>query len=266
MEWKHIVVPLFAFQLTHHFLTAHYGLLFSGPLVGAETFANAAIALSDGTIAAITATEVNGDLSWGIARDFDQNLLSYPCIGCAPLLYNSGKQRSRMPYLACSLRGGSTYLIPLASSEQRNLEDTSDILFFSLPHCDEVRTPQYLQGFTAGNYCSTGSSKLSIPIFVYVWPGGVVDVYTPYVLGGRSCRSFSTPRDSAIFADGSVKPLLELLKSLKKTDTLLQNQLWKDAWSELREAPTTTAGTECLPKIKELIFVLSTKRNIKNII
>ena len=100
------------------------------------------IGLSDGTVTLLTGSN-NGLMSWGIAHDEHQLLLSHPAIGCGTIEY------SDETYFVCCLRGGTTYLIPAATSSADGLVCTEDILVVSYPHDADASirtTNQYLQG------------------------------------------------------------------------------------------------------------------------
>jgi hypothetical protein len=64
-------------------------------------------------------------------------------------------------------------LIPTDSDDA----ETNEILGISYPHdVDTDITSTYVQGFTAG-VLSVDDGASSLPVFVYAWPGGVVDIY-----------------------------------------------------------------------------------------
>jgi hypothetical protein len=143
------------------------------------------VALSDGTVAVLSSSSAEGDDScccgWGVAQDSHQLLLSYPVIGCGIVEQDNGHD-----YLACCLRGGTCFLIPITASNDSNDDNDSndgetnnEILGISYPHdVDADITSAYVQGFTAGmlSVDDDGASSL-LSVLVYAWPGGVVDIY-----------------------------------------------------------------------------------------
>ena len=141
------------------------------------TSAGNAVALADGTIAILSAKEevpANGDnktmllLQWGIQNDYHQLLLSYPAIGCAQVQLQRQMQQT---HLACCLRGGTTYLVPIMEDDNDDDNDVADVVVpgeskdpstkamseplhditVYTPGSSEISDSQYVQSFTAGN-------------------------------------------------------------------------------------------------------------------
>jgi hypothetical protein len=150
----------------------------------------AAVGLSDGTVALISTStttssppESDNDttsLAWGIdSHTQDQMLFSYPCIGMGVVELNM--DGSSLPHVACALRGGSVYMVPLA----REIAHTFPLRVFSYPAEPDSDAPaMYLQSFTACTVPTPrkGSipyfSQAQIPLVFFSWPGGIVEIYS----------------------------------------------------------------------------------------
>ena len=127
------------------------------------------ISFPDGTTSIISSDQ-NSINTVGAAEESHQVLLSYPAIGNGKLeiIKDDGKT---LNYVATCLRGGTCYLIP--TSERSKTNDS--IATIPFPHDIESDLSDiYIQAFTAGNIMFNGKV---LPILVYVWPRGVVDVY-----------------------------------------------------------------------------------------
>jgi hypothetical protein len=106
----------------------------------------------------------------GVAQPDHQLLLSYPAIGSAQIdiVDESGKPSS---YMAACLRGGTCYLIPISTNTNNNQS------IATIPYPQDIESDLsfvYVQAFTAGNLVLDG---IDLPVLVYAWPGGVIDVY-----------------------------------------------------------------------------------------
>jgi hypothetical protein len=127
------------------------------------------ISFPDGTTSIITSDQ-NSINTVGVAEDNHQVLLSYPAIGNGQLdiIEDDGQI---LKYVATCLRGGTCYLIPVSGKSNTN----DSIATIPFPHDIELDLSDiYVQAFTAGNIMFNGNV---LPILVYVWPRGVVDVY-----------------------------------------------------------------------------------------
>jgi hypothetical protein len=161
-------------------------------------------------------TLINGfssELQWGVSTTMDQVCLSYPCIGVGCVHLRLSNDTVTTPHVACCLRGSATYLIPLLNdkTDALDLEDDGFLQAFAVSHeAVETFTPPRLQDFAAFNLDlqvsenqRTPPSKLSdpassIPIAVYVWPGGVVDIFTTGLL---RVAGVTPPRQTAVLLD-----------------------------------------------------------------
>jgi hypothetical protein len=176
-----------------------------------------AVGLADGMVAVLDSRECDdGQTQWGASPHIDQFCLSFPCIGMNCLKIAESRRNPAL-YVACCLRGSSTYLIPLNTSQSSN-DSTATVLAVSVPHgFDEDASIRYVQDFTAFNLVLShvGEERLSdpkdsIPLLVYVWPGGVIDVYS---YGLLSC-THSLPDEKLIqelVSDGSIATLRNVL-------------------------------------------------------
>lgn len=130
------------------------------------------ITFPDGTTCLFSSIQDEFD-AVGIAEADHQLLLSYPAIGKGQIdiAENNG---SFSTYLATCLRGGTCYLIPTSPTNDDNASSIPTIPF---PHDIESDLSDiYVQSFTAGNLV-VDDKKVPLPVLVYAWPGGVIDVY-----------------------------------------------------------------------------------------
>ena len=244
------------------------------------------MALPDGTIALLSANEKDGDLEWGIANDYNQLLLPYPAIGCASIEWGATQHEEHMPHAVCCLRGGSTYLIPyISDSSSSNISNTNastqtPITVFTF---DTETHARFVSDFTAGNLIyspSTGRADASnhsydntlpttMPVLMYGWAGGIVDVYSCDLMetSKHSCRPVVRPKEIStleeLISNGSLSLLIQVLSVLEDSDPLIHQTLWKEARRECREASMedVLAKDLLLPKfaaIRSLLLLLST--------
>lgn len=188
------------------------------------------VALSDGSVAVLSSqTEVgNAMSSWGIAKDLHQLLFSYPVVGCGRV------QQDGALHMACCLRAGTCFLIPLSDIE-------SEIIAFPYPHdVDKDCTNVYIQGFTAGEIVvaskATEGQLLALSILVYVSAGGL-DVYSCGLIypKGKELRNEIQGEEQRRY----LKELLDsdilsvVTKELKQMDDDDADELWQDSnWNE----------------------------------
>jgi hypothetical protein len=157
------------------------------------------VALPDGTVAVFSSSPTMAD-AVGIVAEDDQALLSYPAVGCGEVSI-CGSDGRQDTYLACCLRGGTCYLLPMGgdgdNDKKRQEEDDDDeddgpsiISAFHFPHDVPSELPDtcYVQGLTAGNLF-LGSNRKPQPVLVYAWSGGIVDVCACGLIPARkSCE------------------------------------------------------------------------------
>ena len=257
--------------------------------------------LPDGTIALVHATENcddgngiiknnnnSGELQWGIANAYNQLLLPFPAVGCAPIYYGTGtkQQQDSTPHIACCLRGGSTYLIPQAEACNRDTKmdeevtDSPPVIVFTF---DTETHARFVTDFTAGNLIVSSSNnnkeaslqfkpdetaRQSIPVLVYGWAGGIIDVYSCELMESNkaSCRPMITHREVSaleeLLRNGSLGLLIQLLSGLVDSDPLLRQSLWRKGRRECRQESFegVTANDLLLPKftaVRSLLLLLS---------
>ena len=222
-----------------------------------------AAVLSDGTAAVLRTIASRKDgklsLSWGIRDDIHQCLLQYPAIGMGELCLASGR------HIACCLRGGTTYLLPLVSQS----DSPSDVPVFLFPRKDieddDDEPLIYLHGFTAGNLKMT-DEDISLPVLVYAGEGGLMEVYSCDLLA-RDCTLAAQLHlcIEEMQQNGSIELLLDVLRSIKEGDPLLEIEEWKRAHSETTQASnkgidanSVVMDTDKFPAIRSLALQLAT--------
>jgi len=127
------------------------------------------ISFPDGITSFITSDQNLVD-TVGITEENHHVLLPYPVIGNGPIdvIKDDGKI---LKFAALCLRGGTCYLIP--TSKRNETKDSIAVIPF--PHDIESDLSDiYVQAFTAGNIMF---NERMLPILIYVWPRGIVDVY-----------------------------------------------------------------------------------------
>jgi len=185
-----------------------------------------AAALADGMVVILDAKLGSDErLLWGVSDPL-QIALSYPSIGIetVELMDETVEDHEkRVSYVACCLRGSSTYLIPIDDDDEGDVAAADDdavsasprrrpLLCFSLPHDMDQNVPvRYIQNFAAGCFTPKFPSQSNddetthheIPIVAYALPSGVITVYACGLLPSIDRRR-RRPTD----------PTLELLKAL----------------------------------------------------
>eukprot|EP00980_Cylindrotheca_fusiformis_P016804 scaffold5064_cov121-Cylindrotheca_fusiformis.AAC.18 len=199
------------------------------------------VALSDGSVAILSSqTELrHASSSWGITNDVHQLLFSYPVVGCGHIHMDD------IHYMACCLRAGTCFMIPLSALEK-------GIVAVPYPHdVDLDCTSLYIQGFTSGELrvSSTGnggSRSCTLPILVYAAAGGL-DVYScglvyPKV---KDVRKEKEQAEQRIFLkktlESDLLPLVvKIMNQMENddTDALWQDSRWKAAHSEVKALPS----------------------------
>jgi hypothetical protein len=190
-----------------------------------------AAALSDGTIAIMSSSSLQGRMSWGISCSSNQLHSTYPVIGISTV------ERDGTRHVACCLRGGTVYVIPITGRDT-DLSDCPISVFLPVEEESEESVDRYIQGFSAGNVAAnvlSDSSKasLNVPIMVFSGAAGVLEVHACMLMeGGVEERLLQDMLDN-----GSVQLLCELLSSLTdECDALLQQNSYADARDELLRA------------------------------
>ena len=253
-----------------------------GPVGGSKI----ALTLSDGTGVFISVKkQEDGQISWGVANgEKDQWLMSYPGIGMGhvQLRDNHNSEDSCQPHLACALRGGTAYLIPISKCTSKDPSDLeSYVKVISYPHDIENDTPrQSLQSFTASNIVL--DENRDVPILFFAWPGGIIDLYACHLMnnafhkeqqGAAQHLPVKDENDEAIrelVSNGAASNLKDLLD--KVSQKLLAAELvkdenesfdwpiWRKAARELMEVQDpefTTSNLQQWPSFRSLLLLLS---------
>lgn len=214
--------------------------------------------LADGMVTVLSAklwpsSSGNGKLFWGVSSDMDQICLSYPCIGMGCVNMKGRTGDHAIPHIACCLRGTTTYLIPLdsgaAASENRPKSQESRMLAFFVPSDAQDGTGmtvnRYLQSFAAFDLATTsclgtgeGFRKSFVPIVVYVWPGGIIDLYSCGLLPQLTSATDEQLPNAVSLLDelvtnGSVKLLRQLLMQSENKLDGQEDEVWKNARAEV---------------------------------
>jgi len=212
-------------------------------------------------------------LRWGVSPVVDQYALAYPAVGVGFVAaeHKAGCRNKASSFVACCLRGTSTYLIPIddgdggASLERaatNSVPPPRPLIALSLPQdIEEDSAYRYVQSFTAGTLSmrrdNTNDGKADllqddvdhhqdeIPILIYAWPSGVVSVYSCELLQYNDAASDSRARLlRQLVADGSAELLRNILLSSAAGggDDLdpqggigLADTAWNDARTEVRQ-------------------------------
>lgn len=201
------------------------------PLQGDSMLACAVI-LAEGSVLLITTFLVDGEFEWGIQRASEQLLLSFPAIGVGCAIQTSGEDT--VPNITCCLRGGTSYLIPCDSKDTTETSDSLNVITY--PHdIDTDNPPHRVDFFSAGvirySVDDRKFTKSSIPILVYCWPGGIIDVYASELLQEK--KTYTNAILTELVFDGTVQLLREHLLSLTIEALALRDDSWSLARDEL---------------------------------
>jgi len=210
-------------------------------------------------------------MSWGIAHDLNQVVFGVPCIGMGMLDENevhgcddeslkktatTNSAESSTKYIACCLRGGTVFLLPVCpplSEENEFMQNVcSNVIMYDCPvdlSGDEDGLLRFVQGFTIGyiqpfedfgtfqkrdlEYKPAMSASKAKPLLLYTWAGGMIDVYECASLNEstRSTGSLGTE----LLKNGTMHLLVEQLLNMEEDDEcLLLDSLWKGAWTECK--------------------------------
>lgn len=205
----------------HSCLQTNFYLIRSGCFEESQCFASAA---SDGTVAISHCLEEG---SWGITDENNQIMLFQKCIGLGTI--KSGNER----YLACCLRGGTIYLVPVVVEGT----DRKDIIMYATPvDSADSGAVRYVHNFTAGvaqvkswqdKRDKDGSSSMKC-VAMIGWSGGKIDVYEMNTVNTR-CNLML----DKLTERGTLTKFVEMIRNMDETHHQLQSSLlWKQAWDE----------------------------------
>jgi hypothetical protein len=205
-----------------------------------------AVTMWNGTVAQLSP-------GWGVRRDQDQLLFSYPVVAMGSLVYQSKL------HWVCGLRGGTCYLIPVADDMDDDQCPTLRVILY--PHdVDADSASIYLEGLTAGNLQKYDEGDgSSVPVLLYVMPGGVIEIYSCDLL--VSSAQATTPLSEEdhfieeLIEQGCLDMVLRFLQERNETtwaggDT--DALLWKAAHEEAMALLTiNTSGDEEENKVSD---------------
>jgi hypothetical protein len=193
-------------------------------------------------VSTTTATNDQQPIPWGVSNVMHRYCLSYPCIGIGTIeICEDNDDGISTRYVVCSLRGSATYMIPLPMSNSHSRNDLP-VLALVLPHdIDEDVTIRYTQGFAATNIVIKGRheengirQETTIPLLAYVWPGGLIDIYScgslPHVP-----LSIEHQLLTELIANGSVDALRALILCSTDDTELMTKPKWTEALNEIHQ-------------------------------
>jgi hypothetical protein len=249
--------------LDSHGMNAACNIKSAEPPGGLSSSSCMGITFPDGIIGMFSSRSRDTFDAVGIMRPDHQVLLSYPAIGNGQINITdkSGKHSS---YLAACLRGGTCYLIPISSKNKSNNNNNS-IATVPFPHDIESDLSDiYVQAFTAGNLVVDG---INLPILIYAWPGGVIDVYSCGLMGSKAPNNRDEseiivdddddPNDSLVSRaerrclrdlsdDESISLIAKIIDELREDsqNPLLQMEEWQQLLTEIRAGKALPASEE----------------------
>jgi hypothetical protein len=199
----------------------------------------------------------------GIAQPDHQVLLSYPAIGNGQINIIGDESGKPSSYLAACLRGGTCYLIPIST---KNDNKNNSIATIPFPHDIESDLSDiYVQAFTAGNLVVDG---IDLPILIYAWPGGVIDVYSCGLMGSKAPTNNRNgskeiiaeddPNDSNVVSraerrclrdlidNESISVIAKIVDELRENsqNPLLQMEEWQQLLTEISSGTALPASEE----------------------
>lgn len=176
------------------------------------------ISFPNGCTSFITCKRSCIDATDMVLEENEQLLLSYPSIGNGQvdITDNDGTVSQ---YVATCLRGGTCYLIPTSTNRSKRIQSLITIPF---PHDIETDLSDiYIQAFTAGNITL---NRRVLPILIYAWPRGIVDVYVCDLFHPKNSNGDdSSMVNNGSYNDGSLVPREErkVLQELIDNGSLL---------------------------------------------
>ncbi|GAX22082.1 hypothetical protein FisN_6Hh330 [Fistulifera solaris] len=190
--------------------------------------------LAEGSVLFITTNLVDGEFEWGIRGTHDQFLMSFPAIGAGCSIQTSGEDA--VPNIVCCLRGGTSFLIPRIPENKGKKTDLIHTITY--PHdIDTDNPPHRVDYFSAGILHYLGDdglfTKSSIPIMVYCWPGGIIDVYSSELLQEK--KTYFRVLFAELLSDGTVEVLREHLLSLTAETLAMRKETWRSACEEVQK-------------------------------
>lgn len=227
--------------------------------LGFKNHSKCGVALSNGTVAILSP-------GWGVASDADQLLFSYPVIGMGRIVVDH--EDNKKEYLVCCLRAGTCYLIPIApttSTESPEIVVDDDIVCVSYPHdIDADTTNLYVQEFTAGMLQNDNNKNKVLGVLVYVWPGGVVDIYSIELLLHQAVPVAPPSQEDQLLQELIQQGCLNMtLKSLdgQYPVEFEYRELWDASKKELsdeKDVPKSMEDLKGFPALQALLLKVAT--------
>ncbi|GKY93224.1 hypothetical protein MPSEU_000290100 [Mayamaea pseudoterrestris] len=202
------------------------------------------VALSDGTVAIISAGSTKKNeitsVSWGVTRNQDQMLLSYPAVGLGSVMLDDTDEDASAsnPYAVCCLSGTTTYLSPLTSN---NVKPVKPFKVTSYPHEIDSDIPvEFVHGFTAGVMLSSPRRAIrdctskTTAIMIYAWHGGgLLDVYSCQLMKKSNSHSII----SRLVDDGAAEMLRSLLyATCSSSSETVSDEAAPESWQRAHDA------------------------------
>jgi len=182
-------------------------------------------------------------LQWGVAHDANHVVLSFAAIGLGFV------DCDQVKHLACSLRGGTIYLIPVVEQNVPNASYPKvTVLMRPIPYDPENPNENddpllhQLSGFACGNLVVVDDEQREghtkdIPVMIYVGPGGIMEVYSCGLVK-RHDDPPQVAKDMVLqemLENGTIRLLLDTLHSPNHND--LDSDMWAQARAECRTNP-----------------------------
>lgn len=173
-------------------------------------------------------------------------MLFQQCIGLGTI--KSGNER----YVACSLRGGTIYLVPVVEGTHPR----KDIVMYTTPvdlaDCGAVR---YVQNFAAGlaqvtSWQDDDNSSSMKCVALIGWSGGKIDVHEMKTeeLGDNTLLDKLTER-------GTLSKFVEMIMAMDENHNQLKSsKLWKQAWDECTKANEVDLAAEMIRNPNDQAF------------
>jgi hypothetical protein len=200
-----------------------------------------AAALADGSVGVLNSflSAENDFTSWGVILDSHQATLPFPAIGLGRVDLVTG------PHLACCLRGGTVYCLPMDDDDDDGDDSRSSVSTF-LPPTSEEEDYAFLHGFAAGNIQLKGDSASfgateTTPIIIYSGDGGTMEVYACGLLPRSNKDVAQLATLQKMLEHGTIQVLLDALRTMSSEERLLQKPYWSQAREECQ-------GDDCTAK------------------
>ena len=207
------------------------------------------ICFPDGAVGLFSRSNLNDSFEMvGVAEANHQLLLSYPAIGNGQI-NTVDKNGVPLICLATCLRGGTCYLIPISNETKEPI--------VAIPFSHDIESDLsdiYVQAFTAGNLLVDG---VDLPVLVYAWPSGVIDVYSCGLMDSKTLEidgniesDFVSRAERRCLRDmidnDSISVVAKILRESrdKTQNPLLQTEEWDQLFKEFEGGKILTSLEE----------------------